>query len=197
MSSQDAQVCRGAVQTAHDWMRRTLRPGDIAIDATVGNGHDAVFLASRVGDNGHVYGFDVQEEAISQTVRRLKNERLKHRVTIFETGHENMAKLVPNEAHGHLAGVMFNLGYLPGGENKHIVTNSGSTVLALNAALKMLTIGGVIAVVAYTGHDGGEEAFSVRSWAMSLDQDKYAVVHYSHLNQKNSPPQLFAIERLG
>lgn len=37
--------------------------GDIVVDATMGNGHDTQFLAELVGENGHVYAFDIQESA--------------------------------------------------------------------------------------------------------------------------------------
>ena len=38
--------------------------GDIVIDATMGNGYDTKYLAEKVGENGFVYSFDIQEEAI-------------------------------------------------------------------------------------------------------------------------------------
>lgn len=34
---------------AHAWLRALLCPGDHAVDATLGNGHDALFLAQCVG----------------------------------------------------------------------------------------------------------------------------------------------------
>ena len=36
-------------------LEKAVSPGDIAIDATAGNGHDTLFLAKLVGENGHVY----------------------------------------------------------------------------------------------------------------------------------------------
>ena len=37
------------LNVAHDLIRDILHPGDLAIDATVGNGHDTLFLAEQVG----------------------------------------------------------------------------------------------------------------------------------------------------
>lgn len=39
---------------------QVLRPGDVAVDATAGNGHDTLFLAQAVGPSGTVYAIDVQ-----------------------------------------------------------------------------------------------------------------------------------------
>ena len=40
-----------------------LKAGDIAVDFTMGNGHDTEFLSKTVGEQGHVFAFDVQEQA--------------------------------------------------------------------------------------------------------------------------------------
>ncbi|MBQ2384848.1 MAG: rRNA methyltransferase, partial [Clostridia bacterium] len=49
-----------------------LREGDIAVDFTMGNGHDTEFLSKTVGERGHVYAFDVQEQALASTSEHLK-----------------------------------------------------------------------------------------------------------------------------
>lgn len=38
-----------------------------AVDATLGGGRDALFLASLVSEGGKVYGFDIQPEAVSRS----------------------------------------------------------------------------------------------------------------------------------
>jgi ubiquinone/menaquinone biosynthesis C-methylase UbiE len=60
------------VQQAHQAVEAVLKPGDITIDATVGNGHDTLFLATRVGATGKVYGFDIQQEALDSAYQRLQ-----------------------------------------------------------------------------------------------------------------------------
>ena len=35
-----------------------LHEGDIAVDFTMGNGHDTEFLSKTVGPTGHVFAFD-------------------------------------------------------------------------------------------------------------------------------------------
>jgi len=63
------------VQLAHLWLNDFLKPGATAVDATVGNGHDTLFLARIVGANGRVYGFEIQEKALHNTLELL-NRRL-------------------------------------------------------------------------------------------------------------------------
>ena len=53
-----------AVSIAHRVAESVLREGDLAVDATAGNGHDTVFLAQAVGETGKVFAIDVQAAAI-------------------------------------------------------------------------------------------------------------------------------------
>lgn len=68
---------------ARQLLEKAVSPGDIVIDATLGNGHDTVFLADLVGPNGRVYGFDIQEEAVLNTKTRLADHELSDRATLF------------------------------------------------------------------------------------------------------------------
>jgi len=38
-------------------LEKTVHAGDIAIDCTMGNGHDTLYLAKLVGSDGHVVTF--------------------------------------------------------------------------------------------------------------------------------------------
>ena len=44
-----------------------LGEGDVAVDFTMGNGGDTLFLSKTVGESGRVYAFDIQEEALIST----------------------------------------------------------------------------------------------------------------------------------
>ena len=48
-----------------------LREGDVAVDFTMGNGHDTVFLSKTVGESGKVYAFDIQPDALASTEQNL------------------------------------------------------------------------------------------------------------------------------
>ncbi|MCB1093584.1 MAG: methyltransferase domain-containing protein, partial [Verrucomicrobiae bacterium] len=76
-----------ATEMAHRLLAERLRPGDLAIDATVGNGHDTVFLAEAVGQAGQVIGFDIQPIAIEATRHRLSEAGLSDRVELHTECH--------------------------------------------------------------------------------------------------------------
>lgn len=105
-----------AVDEAREVISKVVKKGDVAVDATAGNGLDTLFLAKLVGESGRVYAFDIQKEALENTRQRLQKEDLLSRVELIRAGHENMEEYVP----GHVSAVMFNLGYLPGGNHRVI-----------------------------------------------------------------------------
>jgi len=176
-------------------LRSVLQAGDIAIDATVGNGHDTVFLAEQVGDAGKVFGFDIQKEAIENTKKRLNEKKLLDRVQLFQTSHANMLEMIPEDVYGKVKAAVFNLGYLPGGD-KSIATKAPSTIAAIEQLLQILTVGGLIVIVVYHGHEEGKrERDALLAYAMKIEQTKADVLRYEFINQKNHPPFIIAIEK--
>ncbi len=137
-----------------------LRPGDIAVDGTAGKGRDTACLAQAVGPSGHVHAFDIQPDAITSTRNLLAVAGLLDRVTAHLRSHAELAAALPPGHHGSVCVVLFNLGYLPGG-NPAITTRPDSTQLALEAAFAALRPGGRLICVAYTGHPGGPEESDV------------------------------------
>ncbi|MCG6965201.1 MAG: methyltransferase domain-containing protein [Chromatiaceae bacterium] len=182
---------RPLTQLAQQSLRELLRPGDRVIDATLGNGHDTLFLARQVAPGGRVVGFDVQQRALEQTRARLADAGLDGVVSLQLGGHERMVAGVPADWHGQVAAVMFNLGYLPGAD-KALTTRAATTVAALDQAASLLRIGGQISLLVYRGHAGGaDEASAVAGWLGRLGAC-YRVTRH------DSPgPLLFLIERLG
>ncbi|OQP06457.1 rRNA methyltransferase [Geobacillus sp. 46C-IIa] len=169
--------------------------GSLAIDATVGNGHDTVYLAERVGDRGHVFGFDIQPEAIGATAARLAERGLHGRVTLFQQSHSELLTALPRDVHGRIAGAVFNLGYLPGGD-KQIVTKPESTIQAVEQLLSVMKPGGVIVLVVYHGHPEGKiERDALLDYVRSLDQQHVHVLKYEFLNRRNDPPFIIALEK--
>lgn len=180
---------------AHTLAARNLNPGDLAVDATVGNGHDTVFLARTVGGQGRVVGFDVQAEAIEETRRRVATEAPDASLRLVRAGHEAMANHLDERDHGEVGAVTFNLGYLPGGEHS-ITTEPDTTREALEVSTDLLRPGGVITIVAYTGHEGGTaEVEVVTEWLLTLPQEPFHALSYRFVNRRNDPPQLFAVEK--
>jgi tRNA G37 N-methylase Trm5 len=179
------QVVEGAVKT-----------GEVVVDATVGQGNDTLMLAQLVGEKGKLYGFDIQAEAL-QIARKKVIENLGSDAIISwnHCSHEIILEAIPREWHGHIAAVMFNLGYLPRFDHT-ITTLPHSTLTALIGASQLLRSGGVITVVAYTGHDGAQaEADAVERWASLLPQKLFQVLSYRYINQQNNPPFLIVVEK--
>ena len=165
--------------------------GQQVVDATAGNGHDTVFLAQCVGVNGRVIAFDIQKEALSSAKKRLIENDLVDRVDLVLSGHEHAEKYVK----GDIAAAMFNLGYLPGG-NHSITTCPEKTVKALDVLINKLTPGGIITLVAYSGHSGGlKEKKDVIAYCSKLPQNRFTVLSYGIMNQINNPPSLLVIEK--
>ena len=178
-------------------LQLAVKEGDIAIDATIGNGHDTAFLAKLVGESGHVYGFDIQELAIQNTTERIQKDNLSNQVTLIQKSHSHVQNEVPNHLHGKVKGAIFNLGYLPGSD-KTIVTVPSSTISAINQILDIMAPEGIIVVVIYHGHEGGEfEKDALMDYVQNIPQDHAHVLTYRFLNQANNPPFIVAIEKRG
>ena len=181
----------GILAFAHDLLRRALRPGDRAIDATAGNGHDTVLLAQCVGEQGQVYAFDVQASALAATQARLQQAGLLNRVTLIADSHAQLQHHVPPGVQA----TVFNLGYLPGSD-KAIVTQAHSTIAALEQALDLLQRGGVLVMVVYGGHPGADaERTAVEQWAQTLDVKRAQILRYQLVNQPGQPPYVLALEK--
>ena len=54
------------------FIREQVKPGDICIDATMGNGNDTLLLSTLAGSSGKVLAFDIQESALRRTEERLR-----------------------------------------------------------------------------------------------------------------------------
>ena len=93
--SDERFILKNARHLAARYMEEILRPGDIAVDATMGNGKDTQFLCELVGETGRVYAFDVQEEALERTAARLEAAGLRARAALILAGHETMRENVP------------------------------------------------------------------------------------------------------
>lgn len=163
------------------------------VDATVGNGHDTVYLAKLVGPKGQVYGFDIQKVAIQQTTQALTAAKLNQQVTLTKAGHETVANVLPADRQVKCA--VFNLGYLPGGD-KAIITQSTTTLTAITALEARLATNGLIILMVYVGHPGGRaEAQAIAAHVKQLDQHDFQVLQYGFINQVHQPPYLIAIQK--
>lgn len=191
MSRYDPSSLTGAVPLSHHFLATKLLPGDRAVDATCGAGNDTLLMARLVGAEGRVWGFDLQTGALELTRGLLEREGVADWVTLVAAGHERMGEFVE----GPVKAVVFNLGYLPGGE-RGITTRSETTVPALEQTRSLLEPGGVVLICLYTGHPGGrEEGDDVEAWAAALDPQSWNVWQSRQLNRSSLAPYVVLVER--
>ncbi|HHU85627.1 MAG TPA: methyltransferase domain-containing protein [Peptococcaceae bacterium] len=175
------------------FLSQVLGSGGTGIDATAGNGYDTLFLASLVGPRGKVYAFDIQPIALQNTRLLLEQHGYAERVQLLQAGHEEMEKFVSSPVDA----VIFNLGYLPGGD--HGVTSSaGTTVKAVRTALNLLRPGGRVSIVVYTGHPGGKDEYlRLEEMTSALDGRHFHVLKIDFLNRSQRAPSVIVIEKAG
>lgn len=175
------------LEMAHDFLAQVITPEDIVVDATMGNGHDTLFLAKL---SKQVYAFDIQEQALEKTSQRIQEAGLTN-VDLIMQGHETVDQFVTE-----VKAAIFNLGYLPSAD-KSIITQPQTTLEALEKLCQILVKGGRIAIMIYYGHEGGDiERDAVLDFVSQLPQQEYTATIYRTLNQINNPPFLVMIEKL-
>ncbi len=180
-----------SLDISHRMVKETVKEGDAVIDATMGKGWDTRLLAELVGSTGKVYSFDIQELALEHTRKRLEDAGVAERVQLIRDGHQNMKKYVTES----VSAVMFNLGYLPGGDH-NIYTMAETTRLALEASMELIRVGGIVSIVVYYGGDSGyEEKNDIMEYIKGIDFKRFAVLKCSWENQPNDPPIAIIIEK--
>lgn len=164
-----------------------IHDGDTAVDATAGNGADTAVLSKAVG-SGRVYAFDIQPQAIESARSAVG---VADNVEFILASHSDMDKYVPNG----VKCVVFNLGYLPGGDHS-ISTIPKTTIAAIEKALSLISGSGFVAVTMYRGGDTGFDEFNaVSKYISSLDYKKWSVITFDYCNRPNFPPVLAVIEK--
>lgn len=177
------------VTEAHKSIQPYLSEHSISIDATMGNGHDTLFLAKH---SHKVYSFDIQEIAITTTRIRLKKSNCIENVHLIHSGHETMPEHINPEEKADV--IMFNLGYLPHADTR-IITQEKNTITALNHAIKLLSAKGIISIIAYPGHFGGQsELQAIIHWYQQLDNSNFAVSIIHSMHEQINAPRLFTIQ---
>lgn len=185
-----------AVEFCHLLLQAHLRPGDWAIDATAGKGHDTLFLARQVGPEGRVFAFDLQPEATETTRTLLESHGISPECCQPLTCcHSLLSDHLPPEAPGRIAAALFNLGYLPGGDKK-VITRPDTTLAAAKTSLGLLRPGGLLLLVLYPGHEGGaEETAFLRDFAASLVPGDFHASEFKALNARVPAPMVLIIRK--
>lgn len=160
-----------------------LNEGDIAVDFTMGNGHDTGFLSKTVGESGHVYAFDIQPTAIISTKNHLEISNCPNNYTLINDSHHKVLDYIKSP----IKAGMFNLGYLPGSD-KTITTLQSTTKAAVINAISLLGSDAVLLVAVYPGHKEGElEGAMLHDYFSTLDRKKLCVTQIKIVNSPTSP----------
>ncbi len=161
-----------------------LAEGDVAVDFTMGNGNDTLFLSKAVGENGKVYAFDIQEDALASTREHLRENSAPENYTLICASHHRVEEFVSEPIK---AGV-FNLGYLPRSGRKAVTTLCETTMPAVEAALRLLAPDGVLIVAIYPGHEeGAKEGDMLREYFKTLSRFRICASEFHILNSPTSP----------
>ena len=160
-----------------------VAPGAFCIDATAGKGRDTALLCRLAGESGRVLAFDIQPDATAQTKALLAAEGLNAEV-ILDT-HAHMEQYAAPET---VDCVVFNFGRLPGGDPA-VFTRAESSVAAINAGLRLLKPGGVMAIALYYGKENGYgERDAILAHLQTLDDRRFSVLCCDWANRRNDPP---------
>ncbi len=160
-----------------------LKAGGVAVDYTMGNGHDTLFLSRTVGNSGRVYAFDIQAQAVESTKKLLLDNGAPNNYILINDSHHNVRNYVRENVN---AG-MFNLGWLPGSD-KSVTTRRETTLPAVSAALELMSSDGVLVIAIYPGHDEGEaEGRLIQEYLAALNRRKYMCAVFKIMNSPSSP----------
>lgn len=178
------------ITVAHSFVKQSVKPGDLCIDATMGRGYDTAFLCELTGTEGKVIAFDVQKEALESTKVLLDEKGFKAEL-ILES-HTQMAHYAEE---GSVSCIMFNFGYLPGADHTK-ATKPDTSVQAIEQGLTLLKKHGIMSLCVYHGGDTGfEEKESIMAYLKTLDSKKYIVIVSELYNRPNYPPLTVLIRR--
>ena len=169
--------------------REALQAAGIA-DAQILSQAQASQLAADVQDVQALPQIQAQDRA-HKASDRAEAPAVLPAVTLVADNHANLARYVSEP----IGLIVFNLGYLPGGD-KERATQAETTLASLQVALDKLTVGGLLSVTMYWGHEAGKiERAAVLHWAAALDRSTYHCVHTDMCNQPNCPPEILFVTR--
>lgn len=174
-----------ALGLSHQFMAAHIREGGFCIDATAGKGRDTLFLCHLVGESGRVLALDIQPDAVAQTTALLTAECVAHRAQVIQACHSHLAEYA---APGSVDGIMFNFGWLPGGDH-NTFSHADTSVAAVGAALDLLKVGGVMTLCLYYGRQNGTaERDAILNFLPTIDSRRYTVIRGDFANRTGDVP---------
>lgn len=168
-----------------------IKAGDTVADFTMGNGYDTLFLSQTVGEDGFVYAFDIQPNALLSTEKRLKDANAPQNYRLICDSHHNLKSYIKEP----IKAGMFNLGWLPGNGNHEVTTLWETTKPAIESAMSILAPDGIILIAVYPGHkEGTHEGEQLEAFLSIPDRTQYCCSKFRIVNSPASP-YFFVIEK--
>ncbi len=180
-----------ALGLSHKFMSENIKEGDFCIDATAGRGRDTLFLSKLVGAGGKVIALDIQQEAVDSTGQLLKENDITN-AQVVRCCHSKINEFAEAES---VSGIMFNFGWLPGGDH-HLFSRPDTSLTAIEKGLKLLKVGGVMTLCIYHGKETGyEEKNAILSFIKTIDPKQYSVLFTDFVNRSGDVPIAVLIKK--
>jgi Putative rRNA methylase len=166
-----------ATALAHSLWSYVLLPGvDTVIDATAGNGGDALVLAKLLFSEGNrslsqskLICVDIDPKACDATRQRLSGvfpDLMDRCIHVLPVSHDPLPLSYVEVSAESIGLIAYNLGYLPHAEET-IMTRTESTLSSLVQAATLLRVGGMISVMTYPASNKKEDSV-VRAFVTGL-----------------------------
>lgn len=182
------------LRLAHRFWAEHLRAGGSVVDATCGNGRDLTYLAELIFPPAEanfpvfkLFAYDVQEAALRSARERASaslSDNQAAQIRYLQRCHSQIGRA---EASTPIALIVYNLGYLPGGD-KTLTTKSETTALSLRRASELLMPSGALSIMCYPRHEEGHREWrAVRAWLQNLPPAVWSVQEHCWLNRPLAP----------
>lgn len=169
----------------HNLLKPYLSQVKVAVDATLGNGYDTLFLAENCPQQSKIFAFDLQNQAIKES-GKLLNEKKINNVELIQKCHSCIQECLANHEISEIDLAIFNFGYLPGGD-KAITTMPETSIAAIQQCLNALTSQGILSLTLYPGHEtGAMESEQIKNFFK--EQNKYKIFQTKIISQTKTPP---------
>jgi hypothetical protein len=184
------------LELSHLLWQKHIKKGSIIVDATLGNGHDTLYLVKNflTPENGLLFGLDIQEKALQKTKILLEKEKISpdllKKIFLYQQSHENFDFLQKNNLKADL--FVYNLGYLPFGD-KSKTTQTDTTIKSLKEAFIYTNEKGCISITCYPGHEEGQKEEKALLELLSTYKE-YSITHHIWIN-RNKAPSIIWIEK--
>lgn len=180
------------IDLAHSLWEKAIKPGDIVIDATCGNGHDTLALAKMAltSTSGCLFALDKQTAAIDSCQNHLSKQLPKNiyeKISFILGCHSRFPLELAPES---VSLIVYNLGYLPRGD-KTMTTTTETTLISVENALQLIKKGGMISITCYPGHEEGKiETNKLLEYVTKLNPRLWSCCHHSWINRESAPSLL-------